>query len=105
MFAAPTFGARGPLAARVLPQPLAPCGPPTSRHALRRFEPTLRIGPRLAVHPVVAFLLRRWIDHSGNVPAGTEHEPVVAGQTLPPLVRRVPRHDVEARSRAGSQVP
>src|SRR2546430_16276533 len=62
MFAAAQLDARWDSGSRVLRQPLAPCGPPTSRHAPRPLQPTVRSATRPPVHPVVAPSLHRRMD-------------------------------------------
>src|SRR5947208_3253348 len=63
IFAIAELGASGHLVCRMLREPLAPCRPPASRHALRRFQPTLRIAAGFPIHPIVAFFLRWRVDH------------------------------------------
>src|SRR5664279_2636310 len=80
-----------------LREPLVPPRPPAARDGFRRFEPAIGIVIQrrlFGVHPVVALLLRRGVDHPGDVAAGAQHESTVALEDLGARIGRLPRHDV-----------
>src|SRR6266446_6188758 len=84
---------RRSLGSCLAPKPAAPLRPPASGHALRSLEPAIGIGSRPPTNPIVALVLRRGIDHAGDVTAGTENE----GRIIEQLGRSVcgaPWHDV-----------
>ena len=61
---------------------------------LRAVEPGLGLGLDRVVDPVVALVLRRRVDHPGDVTARAEDELDVVREHLRARVRRLPRHDV-----------
>src|SRR5450631_1250038 len=86
--------ARGDLAPRVPFDPGAPLRPPASRHVARRRQPALRIRPGGTIDPVVALVLRRGIDHAGDMAARAQHESRVAREQLRRRISRFPWNDV-----------
>ena len=90
----PGLRARVDLRPGVRGQPRVPGRPPAARDLLRAVEPALRLGVQRLVRPVVALVLRRRVDHTGDVAARAEDERDVVRQQLRAGVRRLPRHDV-----------
>ena len=88
---------RGYLLAAGLGEPFVPGRPPAAGYALCGVQPLVGVGVvRSAVRadPVVALLLRRRIDHTGDVAAGAKYECRFPTKQLGAGIGRLPRNDV-----------
>src|SRR6185437_13939570 len=85
----------GPLAAAVPREPLRPRRPPAAPIFSRDLKEVLGLGRVTLRSPVAAAVLRRRIDHAGDVAARAEHEPfVLSSQQLQRPVSGAPGDDV-----------
>src|SRR5258708_19990986 len=85
--------ARRQLVFRPRLQPTDPVVPPTTRFFVRTCQPCRRLLASLGRHPVASLVLRRGIDHAGNMPAGAENKTSVAAEQACRAVGRSPRPD------------
>src|SRR3984957_14772107 len=85
---------RGPLIPAALGQPARVVRPPGPVTGLGLAQPFLRVLRAVPGYLVPRLVVARRVDHRGDVPAGGQHEPLLAGEQLSGPVAALPGADV-----------